>query len=86
MDKKSDILLRRTIKVWVNRQPLPENGRARLIWEAAHASHSKIHLPALNPHPQHTSYFSPAVNNWPQMLFTWINENSMQAGFQARLG
>ena len=86
MDKRSDILLRRVLKNWVNRQRLPENGRARLLWEAANASRSKIDLPALLFRPQFKPYTASAVNDWHLTLFAWINENSMQTGFQARLG
>ena len=85
MDKKSDALLRKLLKNWVNRQRPPENGRARLLWEAAHVSRSKIDLNALHLHPQYKSYPSSHSNDWPQTLFTWINENSFQFGIQTRL-
>lgn len=85
MDKKSDALLRKILKNWVNRHCPPDNGRARLLWETAHVSRSKINLTALFLHPQYTSYPSSQANDWPQTLFTWINENSFQFGIQARL-
>jgi hypothetical protein len=74
------------LKYWVNRQRPPENGRARLLWDAARFSHNKIDLSVLFFRPQYKSYPSSAVNDWHQTLFAWINENSMQTGFQARLG
>ena len=83
MDKKSDALLRNMLKNWANSQQPPDNGRARLLWEAAHVSRSKFDLsrtfPALNTNP--TSY----SNEWPHTLFTWINENSFQLGIQTRI-
>ena len=86
MDKKSDIILRRMLKNWVKRQPPPENGRARLLWDAAQVSRNKIDLSVLFFQPQFKPHHSSAVNDWTQSLFAWINENSMQAGLQARLG
>jgi uncharacterized ferritin-like protein (DUF455 family) len=85
MDKKSDLLLRRMVKNWVNRQRPPENGRARLLWEAAHISRNKIDLSVLLFRPQYKSYPSSAVNDWHQTLYAWINENSMNFGLQAHL-
>jgi len=85
MDKKSDALLRKLLKNWANRQSPPDNGRARLLWEAAHTSRNRIDLNALLFHPQFKSYHSSYSNDWTQTLFTWINENSFQYGLQARL-
>jgi len=86
MDKKSDAILRKTLKNWVNRQHPPENGRARLLWEAAHTSRSKVDMSVLLFRPSHKTYPLSSTNDWPQTLFTWINENSLQFGIQARLG
>lgn len=86
MYKRSDTALRRMLKNWVNRQRPPENGRARLLWEAAHVSHNKVDLSTLLFRPQFKTYPSSALNDWPQTLSAWINEYSMQAGLQARLG
>ena len=83
MDKKSDAHLRKMFKNWVKRQRPPENGRARLLWEAAHIPHNKIDLSVILLRPQFKSYSS--SNDWPQTLFTWINENSLQLGIQARI-
>jgi len=85
MDKKSDALLRKMLKSWVYRQRPPDNGRARLLWEAAHVSRSKIDLTVLLFHPQYKPYPSSQSNDWHQTLFTWINENSFQFGIQTRL-
>ena len=85
MDKKSDSLLRRLLKNWVNRQCPPDNGRVRLLWEAAHTSRNKIDLNILLFRPQIRSYPSSHSSDWTQTLFTWINENSFQYGLQARL-
>jgi hypothetical protein len=85
MDKKSDALLRKMLKNWVNRQHPPDNGRARLLWEAAHVSRSKIDLTVHLFRPQYKSYPSSQSNDWSQTLFAWINENSFQLGNQVRL-
>ncbi len=85
MDKKSDALLRNMLKNWANRQQPPDNGRARLLWEAAHVSRSKFDLSVLFPRPQYKSYPSSYSNEWSHTLFTWINENSFQLGIQARI-
>jgi len=85
MDKKKDILLRRLLKGWANRQAPPDNGRARLLWAASQASRNKIDLdtllfrPQLRPHPA----FSP--RDWTQTLFAWVDENSLQYRFQVHL-
>ena len=85
MEKKSDIVLRKMIKNWVNRQRPPDNGRARLLWEATHISHDKFDLAIIFPRPQFKSYPSSSANDWPQTFFTWINENSIQLRIQARI-
>lgn len=85
MDKKSDALLRKMLKNWANRQRPPDNGRARLLWEAAHVSRSKFDLVKILFQPQYKSYPSSQLNDWPQTLFTWVDNNSFQFGILARL-
>ena len=87
MDKKTDALLSKLLKNWVNKQNPPDNGRARLLWEAAQVSRSKFNLSAFRLFPQHKSFSSSYSNSndWPQTLFTWISENSFQLRIQARL-
>jgi hypothetical protein len=85
MEKKSDTLLHRLLKNWVNRQPPPANGRARLLWAAAHASQSKKVSRLLVSRSQFRSDPTSYSDDWTQTLFTWINENSFQFGLQARL-
>ena len=85
MNKKSDVLLRNMLKNWANRQHPPDNGRARLLWEAAQGSRNKIDLTTLLFRPQIKHYPSSHSNDWPQTLFAWINENSLQLGLQARI-
>ena len=85
MDKKSVSLLRRMLKNWANRQCPPDNGRARLIWEAAHTPRNKIDLSIVLFRPQIRPYPSSSSSDWTQTLFTWIHENSFQYGLQARL-
>jgi hypothetical protein len=85
MDKKTDALLSKMLKNWVNKQSPPDNGRARLLWEAAQVSRGKFDLSALRLFPQHKSFSSSYSNDWPQTLFTWISQNSFQIGIQARL-
>jgi hypothetical protein len=85
MQKNSDALLRTLIKNWANRQDPPHNGRARLVWEAAHSSHRRIKLSLPFLHPQPGSSPASYSEAWTQSFFTWINENSFQYGLQARL-
>jgi len=86
MDKRSDIILQKMLKSWANRQRPPENGRARLLWDAAHVSSTKIEMTVPFFRPQYRTYPSSMIDDWPQTLFSWINENSLQFRFQARLG
>ena len=83
MDKKSDALLRKMLKNYVNHQSLPANGRARLMWEAAHTSHNKTDLSVILLRPQFKSNTN--SNDWSQTFFTWVNENSIQLRVQARI-
>jgi hypothetical protein len=83
MENKSDALLRKMLKKWVNRQHPPDNGRARLLWEAAHISRNNIDLTVILFRPQFIS--SSSSNDWPPKFFSWINENSIQFGIQARI-
>jgi hypothetical protein len=85
MEKRSDALLRKMLKNWVNRQRPPANGRARLLWEAAHISRDKFDLTVILPQPRYMSTPSSSSNDWPQTLFSWINENSIQLRIQARI-
>jgi hypothetical protein len=85
MEKKSDMLLHKLLKNWANRHTPPANGRARLLWAAAHASQSKKDSPALISRSQFRSDPSSYSDDWTQTFFTWINENSFQFGLQARL-
>ena len=85
MDKKSEALLRRLLKNWANRQGAPENGRARLLWEAAHTTRNKIDLDILPFRSRIRSTPPSHSSDWTQTLFTWINENSFQYGLRARL-
>jgi hypothetical protein len=83
MEKKSDALLRRILKNWVNQQRPPENGRVRLLWDAAQVSQHKIDLSVILLHPQLNSHSS--SNDWTQSFFFWINENSIQLRIQPRI-
>lgn len=83
MEKKSDALLRKMLKNWANQQRPPDNGRARLLWDAAQVSRNKIDLSVILLKPQLKSYSS--SNDWTQTLFSWINENSIQLRIQARI-
>lgn len=85
MNKKTDAILRKMLKNWAYKQCPPENGRARLLWEAAQVSRSKYKLTAIRPFTQDKSFSSSYSNDWPQTLFTWVSENTLQLGLQARL-
>jgi hypothetical protein len=85
MENKSDAFLRKMLKKWVNRKSPPDNERARLLWDAAHISKNKYDLTSILFHPQAKSYSSSSIIDWPQTFFSWINENSIQFGIQARI-
>lgn len=85
MNKRSDAELHRVLKNWINRQRPPENGRARLLWEAAHVARNKVDLSVLLFRPQYKSYPLSSTTDWAQTLFAWVNENSLQIRYQARL-
>ncbi len=85
MEKKTDALLRKLIKSWASRYNPPDNGRARLLWEASRPSHKRIDLRALISRPQVKPYPSFYSNDRVQTLFNWINENTFQYSLQARL-
>jgi len=85
MEKKTDALLRKLIKNWANRYKPPDNGRARLLWVATCASHSKADPDAFVYRTQYNSYPFSYANEWAQQLFHWINQNSFQVSLKARL-
>lgn len=86
MNKKTDALLGKVLKSWVAQYRPPENGRARLLWEAARASQPKrAELFAFSLRPQQDFRTSRHSNEWTQTLFYWIVEHSSHAGIQARV-
>ena len=85
MDKKSETILRKLLKGWVNRYTPPASGRARLLLEAARAQRNKIEREVFLYRHQYNSYPSSYTSEWAQQLFSWINENSFQVGLKARL-
>ncbi len=85
MEKKSDALLRKLIKGWAYRYTPPDNGRARLLWEASRPAHKRIDLIAIFSRSQLKPFPSYNSNDRVQALFTWINENTFQYSLQARL-
>jgi len=85
MHKKSDALLGKLLKNWVNRHAPPDNGRARLLWEAARTSPNKVDLDLFLYRPQYKSYSSSPSSDWAQTLFTWMNECSFQGSLKVRL-
>jgi hypothetical protein len=85
MEKKTDALLRNLIKNWAGRYNPPDNGRARLLWNASRLTRNKTRINNRFFRPQSGSYTPAYSNEWTQTLFTWIDENSLQFGLQARL-
>ncbi len=85
MDKKSDVLLRRFMKNWVNRYSPPVNGRSRLLLGAARAQRNKTERDGIVYRHQYNNYPTSYASDWAQQLFSWINENSFQVGLKARL-
>lgn len=85
MRNYSDAVYRSILKNWVAQRQPPANGRARLLWEAGRPSGNKIDFSILFFCPQHKSYPSSNSNDWKQTLFTWVTENSILFGIQARI-
>lgn len=85
MHKKSDAILGKLLKKWVNRYSPPDNGRARLLWEAAHTSSNKVDLDLFLYRPQYKSSPSSSSSDWTQTLFTWMNECSFQGSLKVRV-
>lgn len=86
MDRSKDLILRKVIKDWASSSKPPENGRARLLWEAAHATKKKS---AISPfiiklHADEQSIGQ--SNDWSQtVFFSWVFEHTLQTGVAARL-
>lgn len=88
MNRSTDMLIRKALKNWVAQNQPPENGRARLLWKAAHLTaerSSKFDLTSLFPSPDYHNYHSLKDNEWSRTLFEWIFESSFHAGMQARV-
>ena len=87
MDRSTDLALRRMLKNWASRSKPPENGRARLLWEAAHAPQKKLVVSPNLFHPSITAESSAhRANGWSQTLFfTWVLEHSLETGMSLRV-
>jgi hypothetical protein len=86
MDRSSDLNLRRMLKKWATDSKPPENGRARLLWEAAHASKKKTATSVWAIKLQSDEHSTSQLNNWSQTLFfSWVFEHSIQSGMAVRL-
>lgn len=86
MDKTTDVLIRKLLMGWVKQYHPPQNGRARLLWEASRQSRgenrisvSQLDRRDLEEYAVHHS------NEWTHTLFNWIMENTAHNGIQARV-
>jgi hypothetical protein len=85
MERKKDAVLRRLLKSWVNRQGLPDDGRARLLAKAARTSRNKTDLNTLRYRPQINLHPTSSSSDWTQTLFAWVDVNTIQFRFQVHL-
>jgi hypothetical protein len=74
------------MKNWAAHSKPPQNGRARLLWEAAQASKKK---PIVSPAFLHNSigeHPARTADVWSQTLFfSWVFEHSVQSGMPLRV-
>jgi hypothetical protein len=86
MDRSKDLILRRMLKNWASASKPPENGRARLLWEAAQASKKKSAISPLNIQLQIGEHSTQQSGDWSQTLFfSWVFEHSIQSGMPTRI-
>jgi hypothetical protein len=86
MDRSTDLVLRKVLKNWVSHSKPPQDGRARLLWEAAQSSKKKsigspsFIQPTIGEHSANTA------NGWSQTLFfSWVFEHTIQSGMSVRV-
>jgi hypothetical protein len=84
MEKTTEVLIRKLLKGWVSQYHPPQNGRARLLWEASRQSRNVSHafLSRSGEFEDHPALHS---SEWSQSLFQWIMENTQHNGIQARV-
>jgi hypothetical protein len=85
MSMYSDNALGRILKNWVAEHQPPNDGRARLLAQAAVVQRKKRDWPFIIPRPQFNDYPLHSNNEWSQSLCSWFFAQSMNASVQARL-
>ena len=83
MSKVTDADIGKLLRDWTGRYSPPANGRARLLWEAAHASRKKVRQVPLFLTPQFKQHPALDDSQWAQSLFQWVFDNSYQVGMRA---
>jgi hypothetical protein len=84
MDKTTEVLIRKLLKGWVSQYHPPQNGRARLLWQASRQSRNQSQYSLLRSGElkDNGAFHS---NEWSHTLFRWIIENTEHNGIQARV-
>jgi hypothetical protein len=84
MEKMTEVFIRKLLKGWVNQYTPPQNGRARLLWEASRQSRLQKQ-PSISHLVEYKECPAPQANEWSHTLFRWILENGQHTGIQARV-
>lgn len=84
MEKMTEVLIRKLLKGWVNQYQPPQNGRARLLWEASRQSRNRSQS-SISRSFEFEDYPAPHSNEWSHTFFHWIMENTQRNGIQARV-
>lgn len=71
MDDFKDIYLGKILKKWVALYPLPEYGRARLLWVASHLSAQQRPLFRQATQNQYLNLRDHGTPDWTYKLFPW---------------
>lgn len=86
MNRSHDLVLRRLLKKWVSDSKPPENGRARLLWEAAQTTNKKIIFPTILVRFRFDEHPAQQIDNWSQtVFFSWVIEHTIQSGMVVRV-
>jgi hypothetical protein len=84
MEKTTEVLIRKLLKGWVSQYHPPQNGRARLLWEASRQSRNQSQY-SLSYSSKFEDHSAPHLNEWSHTLFHWIMENTEHNCTQARV-
>jgi hypothetical protein len=81
----SDNTLGRSLKNWVAEYKPPDDGRSKLLSQAAEVQKKKHDFRFLIPRTQFNEFPVHSTNEWSQSLFSFFFAQSIHASIQARL-